>query len=49
MSTFEIWFDDLCSDAKSQYFEFQDVDTKDELNVDLAPLPIVEQSEDIDE
>ena len=45
MSQFEIYYRDLNRNAQERYLEFQHVQSIRELNVDLAPLSILEYEE----
>lgn len=46
MDTFEIMFDDLNDEAQQRFLEFQDLDTAQDGNYEIAPLAIVELEND---
>lgn len=43
---FEIYYNDLTDDRKSDYLDFSEVDSESELNHETIPIAIVEREED---
>ncbi len=46
MKTFEIWFDDLCEDAKGAFLEFHGIENESELNLGITPIAIIDLEEE---
>jgi len=49
MKTFTIMFSDLNDEAKTQFLQFEGVESVSELNTDLIPLATVTREEEINE